>query len=109
MEEWPHRSDNPYGYLTSTVIRGTVGDSERRGRDDPLLRKRSADEGERGGPVGMAHRPKCRENSSDRVTDEDDWSPRAKGVDESIEIGEMKLAVVTTGRLVRLPEAGQIR
>jgi hypothetical protein len=43
------------------------------------------------------------------VTDQDNWCLGAESVYESIEIGEMELAVITKGGLVRLPETGQIR
>jgi hypothetical protein len=57
----------------------------------------------------MTHRPEGREHSSYRVADEDDWCPGAECVDKTVEIGEMELAVITKGGLVRLPEAGQVR
>ena len=109
MDERPNGSDNADGYFTSTIIGRAVSDPESRGRDDPVPRKRSADQGEGGGSLWMPYRPEGRENSSHRMTDEDYRCPEAECVDERVEIGEMKLAVIAKGGLIRLPEAGQIR
>jgi hypothetical protein len=57
----------------------------------------------------MAYRPESCEHSSHRVTDEDYWCPGAECVDETVETGEMKLAVIANSGLVRLPESGQVR
>lgn len=61
MDERPDGPDYTDGDFASAIIGRAVSDSESRWRDDPLTWKRSADQGEGGGFVGVANRPEGRE------------------------------------------------